>query len=177
VSTLIPAFNSERLLGTAIESVLAQTRAPVECIVVDDGSSDGTADVAGRYGKQVRLLRGENRGAAAARNRGEEVARGEFLALLDADDRWLPERVERELEALDVRPDIDAVMCATEVVDADLRPLGVIRQDPELKAEDLLLCRSPLVSTGSNLLVTRECYEAVGGFDESVALQRVLRTG
>jgi glycosyltransferase involved in cell wall biosynthesis len=168
VSAVIPAFNSERLLGTAIDSVLEQTYTPIECIVVDDGSTDATAEVARGYGNQVRLVQGENRGAAAARNRGAALAQGEMLAFLDADDRWLPERLERQLEALDARPNVAAVMCATEVVDSDLRPLGVIRQDPELTIEELLLCRSPLVSTGSNLLVTRECYEAVGGFDETL---------
>jgi glycosyltransferase involved in cell wall biosynthesis len=168
VSAVIPAFNSERLLATAIESVLEQTHSPIECIVVDDGSRDATAEVARGYGDRVRLVQEENRGAAAARNRGAALARGELLAFLDADDRWLPARLERQLQALDERVDFAAVMCATEVVDRNLRPLGVIRQDPELTIEKLLMCRSPLVSTGSNLLLTRECYQSVGGFDETL---------
>ena len=167
VTAVIPAFNSERLLATAIDSVLGQTLEPIECIVVDDGSTDETAEVARKYRNDVRLVQRESRGAAAARNVGAALAQGELLAFLDADDRWLPRRLELELAALEA-PRCAAVMCATEVVDSDLRPLGVIRQDPALTVEEMLLCRSPLVSTGSNLLVTRECFEAVGGFDETL---------
>jgi glycosyltransferase involved in cell wall biosynthesis len=168
VSAIIPAFNAEHVLATAIDSVLAQTKAPLECIVVDDGSTDSTADVARRYCGRIRLIQKENRGAAAARNRGARVASGELLAFLDADDRWLPERLERGLETLAAHPHVDAVMCATEVVDADLRPGEMIRQDPNLTEEEMVLCRAPLVSTGSNLLITRACFEAVGGFDETL---------
>jgi glycosyltransferase involved in cell wall biosynthesis len=167
VSAVIPAFNSEHLLATAIDSVLAQTYAPTECIVVDDGSTDATADVARAYGPSVRLVQRENRGAAAARNTGAALAQGELLAFLDADDRWLPDRLLRQLQAMD-RLDVGAVMCATEVVDSDLRHLGVIRQSPRLTIDEILLCRSPLVSTGSNLLIRRDCFEAVGGFEETL---------
>jgi glycosyltransferase involved in cell wall biosynthesis len=165
---IIPAFNAGDVLATAIGSVLVQTSPPLDCIVVDDGSTDSTAEIAGSYGGSVQLVSEPNRGAAAARNRGARSARGELFAFLDADDRWLPERLERGLESLAAHPDVDAVMCATEVVDAELRPIGVIRQDPDLTGEELILCRAPLVSTGSNLLITRECFEAVGGFDESL---------
>jgi glycosyltransferase involved in cell wall biosynthesis len=168
VSAVIPAFNEERFIATAIESVLSQTYPPVECIVVDDGSTDGTAEVARGFGSQVRLVQGESRGAAAARNRGADLAEGDMLAFLDADDRWLPERLERQVKELEAEPRAAAVMCAVEVVDSDQRPLGVIRPDPEPTIEELLQFRSELGSTGSNLLATRECYEAIGGFDETL---------
>jgi glycosyltransferase involved in cell wall biosynthesis len=168
VSVVIPAFNAAGVLRTAIESVLGQTRPPLECIVVDDGSTDSTGEVAASYGDKVRPAREPNRGAAAARNRGAQLARGELLAFLDADDRWLDRRLERQLEVIDSRPEVSAVMCGTELVDADLQPLGVIHQSPELSAQEMVLCRSPMVSTGSNLLITRECFEDVGGFDENL---------
>src|SRR5690242_17155890 len=100
VSAIIPAHNCERFLADAIDSALGQTYAEVECVVVDDGSTDGTADVASAYGNRVRLIRQEQRGVSAARNRGAAEAKGNLLAFLDADDRWLPERVERQLQAL-----------------------------------------------------------------------------
>jgi glycosyltransferase involved in cell wall biosynthesis len=168
VSVVIPAFNAGDVLATAIDSVLEQTSAPLECIVVDDGSTDSTPEVAGSYGPSVRVVQQANRGAAAARNRGARIATGELIAFLDADDRWRPERLEGGIETLVAQPQFDAVMCATEVVDSELRQVGVIRQNPKLTAEDLLLCRDPLVSTGSNLLITRECFGSVGGFDETL---------
>ncbi len=97
VSVIIPAFNSERFIARAIDSVLAQDWPAIEVIVVDDGSSDGTGDIARRYGEPVRCLRQPNRGPAAARNLGLGEARGEFVAFLDSDDVYLPGRLRRGL--------------------------------------------------------------------------------
>jgi glycosyltransferase involved in cell wall biosynthesis len=169
VSAVIPAHNAAEYLSDAIESVLAQSHPGVECIVVDDGSTDGTAGVAERYGDRVRLVRQANAGVSAARNRGAREARGELLAFLDADDRWLPERVERQLEALRGRPGIEAAVCATRVVNAELEPLGVLEQDATVTPDDLLLCRAQLVSASSNLLIMRSAFERFGGFDERLS--------
>src|SRR5690349_2600271 len=92
VSVVIPVFDGEAYLAAAIESALAKTYARVEVIVVDDGSTDGSASVAARY--DVRLVRQSNRGVSAACNAGVEAARGELIAFLDADDLWPPERLE-----------------------------------------------------------------------------------
>jgi glycosyltransferase involved in cell wall biosynthesis len=169
VSAIIPAYNAERFLGQAIGSVLAQTHPVSECIVVDDGSTDGTAAVAERHGDRVRLIRQPNAGVAAARNRGAREARGELLAFLDADDRWLPERVERQVEALRSRPGVEAVVCATRVVNGELEPLGVLEQDPTVTPDDMLLCRARVVSTSSNLLIKRSAFERIGGFDKRLS--------
>ncbi len=100
VSVLIPAFNAERYLAEAIESALAQTWAPVELIVVDDGSSDATAEVARGFGDRVRYERQRNAGIGAARNRCLDLARGDQLAFLDADDVWERDKLARQLAAL-----------------------------------------------------------------------------
>ncbi len=165
VSAIIPAFNAERYLADAIESVLAQTHEPIECIVVDDGSTDGTADVVRRFVPRVRLIQQANAGMAGARNRGAAAATGEYLAFLDSDDRWLPNRVAAQITALARAPDAGAVVCATQVVDRSLRPVGIKVQDPSLTVDDLLLCRAVLNSTGSNMLIRTECFEELGGFD------------
>src|SRR3954468_8267905 len=99
VTVVIPVYNGERFLGEAIESALGETHQPVEVIVVDDGSTDGSAAVAESY-PEARLLRAENGGPGAARNVGVAAARGEAVANLDADDLMVPERVERQLEAV-----------------------------------------------------------------------------
>lgn len=169
VSAVIPAYNAAEYLSDAIGSVLAQSHPAVECIVVDDGSTDGTAGVAESYAGRVRLIRQANAGVSAARNRGASEGRGELLAFLDADDRWLPNRVERQLAALQSRPGAESVVCGTRVVDARLEPLGTMRQDPSAGPEDLLLCRADLVSVSSNLLIERGLFERIGGFEEALS--------
>jgi glycosyltransferase involved in cell wall biosynthesis len=165
VSVIIPAFNAEAYVADAIETVLAQTYEPIECIVVDDGSTDGTAAAVRAFGAKVTLIQQPNAGIAGARNSGAASASGEYLAFLDADDRWLPERVRAGLEALARTADAGAVVCGTQVVDESLRPIGTIVQDPGVTIEDLLLCRATLVSTSSNLLIRRPCFDDVGGWD------------
>ena len=169
VSAIIPAHNAELFLRDALDSVLAQTFPVAECLVVDDGSSDATPAIAQRYGDPVRLIQQENRGVSAARNRGAAESRGDLIAFLDADDRWLAERIERGVRALEEQPDAEAVVCATSVVDGELRPLGVIRQDPDLSSRDMLLCRASVVSTSSNLLIRRTTFAELGGFDEALS--------
>ncbi len=90
VSVIIPAFNAENSLGHAVESVLSQTHPPLEIIVIDDGSTDRTGQVAGSYADRIVCLRQANRGQGAARNAGLGVARGTMIAFLDADDYWKP---------------------------------------------------------------------------------------
>lgn len=98
VSTIIPAYNAERYLGEAIESVLGQSQPPGEIVVVDDGSEDGTAEVAARY--PVRLISKPNEGIGATLNRGVEESTGEVLTFLDADDLWTPRKLELQLAVL-----------------------------------------------------------------------------
>jgi glycosyltransferase involved in cell wall biosynthesis len=106
VSCVIPVFNGERFLAEAIESVLAQSRPVMEIIVVDDGSTDGTQQAASRFEKRVTYLRQDNAGPASARNRGIERATGEFVAFLDSDDLWLPEKTAIQLARFDARPEL-----------------------------------------------------------------------
>ena len=102
VSVIVPAYNAAAHIGEALESVYAQTADDWEIVVCNDGSSDDTAAVASSFGERVRLVQNErNRGLAAARNAAIEHARGSVIALLDADDVWLPEYLERQLHLLD----------------------------------------------------------------------------
>ena len=98
VSVIVPAYNAERYLAEALESIFAQGHAALEVIVVDDGSTDDTGTIAASLG--VQLVRQTNRGAGAARNAGVAVARGDFLAFLDADDVWTEGRLELQLAAV-----------------------------------------------------------------------------
>ena len=111
VSCIIPCYNAERFLGEAIESVIAQTLRPAEIIVIDDGSTDGSAAVAARYADRVEYLRQDNAGPAAARNRGVELTHGNYVAFLDADDLWHAEKLERQAARFAARPELEA--CVT----------------------------------------------------------------
>jgi glycosyltransferase involved in cell wall biosynthesis len=101
VSVVIPAYNLEGYIGRAIESVLAQTRPADEIIVVDDGSTDDTGEMVKKYGSAVRYIHQENAGASAARNTGIKAAKNEWIALLDGDDEWLEENLERQMGLLE----------------------------------------------------------------------------
>lgn len=97
VSTIIPAFNAEAYIGETLASALAQTHQDHEIIVVDDGSTDATADLVSSFGERVRLIRQQNAGPAAARNNGARNSNGEWLAFLDADDLWSPMKLNAQL--------------------------------------------------------------------------------
>jgi glycosyltransferase involved in cell wall biosynthesis len=99
VTVVIPCYNQAHFLGEAIESVLEQTYPHYEIVVVDDGATDNTSEVASRYPGKVRLIRQENRGLSGARNTGIRHSEGEYMVFLDADDRLLPEALERALSA------------------------------------------------------------------------------
>src|SRR5689334_9621809 len=107
VSCVVPVYNGERYLAEALDSILAQTHRPLQAIVADDGSTDGTAAVAAAYGDRVLVLRQANAGPAAARNLGLAAARGEYVAFLDADDLWHPRKLERQLARFRARPQLD----------------------------------------------------------------------
>src|SRR5262245_20179101 len=106
VSVVIPCYNAGRFLKETLESILAQTRPALEVIVVDDGSTDDSAAVAGAFGPPVRVLRQSNQGESVARNRGLDEARGDWVAFLDADDVWAPDKLERQLAAVEGSPGV-----------------------------------------------------------------------
>jgi glycosyltransferase involved in cell wall biosynthesis len=161
VSVVIPVRDCARFIAQAIESVAAQTLPVLETIVVDDGSGDGSGEVAARLPK-VRVIRQEGRGVSAARNRGIAEARGDHVAFLDADDLWRPEKVERQLAALAARPGAGFSVCRETYLydEGQTRPCWIT---DEMAAERYL------AFIPSALVATRECLARVGGFDESRA--------
>jgi len=109
VSVIIPAYNAELSLARCIDHALEQTYSPMEIIVVNDGSEDGTEEIALSYGDQIRYVRQENRGETAARNRGFEIARGEFITFIDHDDYWHETFIEKSVLFLKQHPEAVAV--------------------------------------------------------------------
>jgi glycosyltransferase involved in cell wall biosynthesis len=116
VSCIVPVFNGARHLKDAIDSILAQTHSPLQVVAVDDGSSDGSAAILEGYGGGVEVVRQVNAGPAAARNTGIRTARGDFVAFLDQDDWWHPEKLARQLARFDAVPRLDFVVTHAESV-------------------------------------------------------------
>jgi glycosyltransferase involved in cell wall biosynthesis len=158
ISCVVPVFNGERYLKETLDSILAQSYEPKEIIVVDDGSVDRTAGVVARYGQQVRYVWQSNAGEAAARDRGLSVAQGDYIAFLDADDLWHPEKLTRQIARLRERPEID--LCFTW-----FRNFWIA----ELAGEQRRLQEHPMsqLQTGwsiSTLLTWRMAFEKFGKF-------------
>jgi glycosyltransferase involved in cell wall biosynthesis len=161
ISVVIPAYNAERYLREAFESVQAQAYPSLEVLIVDDGSKDKTAEVAESFGTAVRYIFQENAGAAAARNHGVEQAAGEFIAFLDADDLWTEGKLARQMEAFREKPQTDIV-------------LGQAEQfiSPELDAEIAarIFC-PPGVQPGflpSAMVVRKTSFAKAGPFDTTL---------
>lgn len=117
VSAIIPTYNRAALVGRAIESALRQSYPDVEIIVVDDGSTDETPEVVASFGPAVRYLRQRNAGVAAARNHGFRESRGEYVALLDSDDAWLPWKIDAQVRILQRFPEVGMVWTDMTAVD------------------------------------------------------------
>lgn len=169
VSVIIPAYNAGRYVGAAIQSVLAQTHRDFEILVVDDGSEDDTAAVVEAFGAPVRLLRQANAGVSEARNHGLRVATGRYVAFLDADDTWFPEKLERQVSTLLVHEGFRACYSAFLAVDDQLSPLGVRRSSRRASVVEDLLLRGNVVGSICTVLVERELFDAVGGFDPALS--------
>ncbi len=127
VSIVIPVHNAASFLAEALESVFAQDHSAIEVILVDDGSTDRSLAIARDWDPRLRILHQANAGPAAARNRGIELARGDYLAFIDADDRWPPGRLVRQLAILKERPELDMVMGLVEVEYPDEAPRSAAR--------------------------------------------------
>ncbi len=171
VSVVIPCYNQAHFLGEAIESVLAQTHRSFEVVVVDDGSTDGTSEVAGRYPK-VRLVRQENRGLSGARNSGLAVSEGEYVVFLDADDRLLPEALEVGVERLGDRPECAFVSGHIRYIAADGSPLPSPRS-PHVNAHYLALLHYNYIWMPAVVMYRRDVFGSVGGFNPSPSLRAV----
>lgn len=174
VSVIIPTYNRRDYVQEAIDSVLAQTYTDYEIIVIDDGSTDDTGDVLPvRYGDRIHYEWQENQGESVARNRGIELAQGEYIAFLDSDDLWLPEKLAKQVVFLETHPDAGSVICQGIVIDEsgcpkpDHLPLGANLR-PEDLALDALLCIGTIPAPSSMLLVRHDIVSQSGGFDPAI---------
>ncbi|MHB8669440.1 MAG: glycosyltransferase family 2 protein [Acidimicrobiales bacterium] len=171
VSVVMAVYNGERFVGEALVSAMGQTWRSIECVVIDDGSTDGTGEVVSRMGDdRVIYRRQQNLGVSAARNAGLAAARGELVAFLDADDVWLPGKLAAQVECFRRRPELGIVFCGYTVTDEHLRP--VLDIPPNRRQLDLLAWLM-LEGHGMGLSFTgmapRSVLLEVGGFNEELS--------
>ena len=121
VSVVIPTYNQARYLGDCIDSVLAQSYAAIEIVVVDDGSTDATPNVLAGYGDRINQIRQTNHGAASALNRGIRASRGAFVCWLSSDDAFTPDKIARQVTAFRDEPSLGLSFMGFDTVDADAR--------------------------------------------------------
>lgn len=172
VTAVIPTYNRRDWVQLAIDSVLAQREVSVECIVVDDGSSDGTGEVLqARYGERIRYVYQENAGESAARNHGARLASAPFFAFLDSDDLWLPGKLAAQLDFLRRNPDCGAVYCRAYAIDERGRsiprlPYGANIPGGRMDLAQIL--RGGITASGSTIMVQTAAFAALGGYSTSI---------
>lgn len=169
VSVIIPVYNSQDTVILTLESVLNQTYSDFEIVIIDDGSSDRSIELCqellDRTNKispdQVKIIPQKNRGLAGARNTGIRHSQGEYLAFVDADDLWLPEKLAYHVEHLDHNPTVGVSFSRSQFIDIEGKALGIY-QIPQLTniTPDYLFCRNP-ISNGSSVVIRRETLEGI----------------
>ncbi|GAB4132182.1 MAG: glycosyltransferase [Bacteroidia bacterium] len=167
ISVIIPAYNAASYLKETVESVLHQTFADFEIIIIDDGSRDNTAEVAQSiHDPRVKYFYSENKGVASARNKGAQLANGKYLAFLDADDLFYSDNLIKKHHFLEAHPDTDLVFSDCDIINEFSAKTGetIIGNDHDL-LNNLLLWKHTVIPGPSSILVTRKAYEAVKGFD------------
>jgi glycosyltransferase involved in cell wall biosynthesis len=157
VTVIVPVYNGERYVGSALKSILGQDYRPLEIIVVDDGSVDGSADIAKSF-PEIHYIHQCNQGVAVARNTGLDAARGQFIAFLDQDDSWMPNKLNRQIDYLLKYAQVDCVITKSRFF---LEP-GT--EAPSWLKKDLLL-EDHAGYVPSTLVVRKTAFEKVGRFD------------
>jgi len=175
ISVVIPVCNGEKYLAQAVDSVLAQTHRDLELLIVDNGSTDRSVEIATHYDRKdgrIRVLCQPDTGVAAAANRGLEEARGEWVARLDCDDIFLPDKLEKQIAFIRKNPDVRIVGTLGYFINHTGRAIGLVSADgPFTKAEfeDMEVRGEPVFFIHSSTLMHRETMLAIGGYREHFA--------
>ena len=169
VSVIIPTYNREKFIGEAINSVLDQTYHDFEIIVVDDGSTDRTRDIVMAFPGKVRYVHQTNQGRSRARNYALSLARGSYIAFLDSDDLYLPEKLALQVAYMDAHPEVNMIYTSAYCIDEDGAPLDYVYKAATSGwiYKDIAFF-VPVTITLPTVMVRREVFDNVGGFDESM---------
>ena len=169
ISVVIPVYNREILVKRAIDSVLNQSRPADEIIIVNDGSTDKTADVLKEYGSQIRVIHEENNGVSAARNRGIDEAEGYWIALLDSDDEWLPEKLSVQETWLINNPEYR--ICQTgEIWIRNGKRVNPMDKHQKFHGDIFIPSLRLCLVSPSAVMFEKSLFLETGGFDESLTV-------
>jgi len=167
VSVIIPTYNRANFLIDAVESVIAQSYQDFELLVIDDGSTDNTKQLLTSYKKRIRYHFQENRGVSSARNLGMQLTSGQYVAFLDSDDHWLPQKLEKQIEIMEREPELQ--LCHTE----EIWIRRGVRVNPKKKHQKrggyiFPYCLPLCVISPSSVMIRRTLFEELGTFDEDL---------
>jgi glycosyltransferase involved in cell wall biosynthesis len=167
VSVIIPNYNYANFVCESIDSVLSQTYKNIEIIVVDDGSEDNSKEILKNYGNQIKVVFQKNAGVSAARNNGVKESKGDYLAFLDSDDIWLPEKIEKQVEVFQKKTNLGIVHVGVKEIDGEGNAIETKLDGLSgwHSHELLLFSRSVVLGGGSGFMVSRKVFDEVEGFD------------
>ncbi|MEO1186284.1 MAG: glycosyltransferase family 2 protein, partial [Cyanobacteria bacterium J06636_27] len=163
VSVIIPVYNAEKYIAATVQSVLSQTYKNFEIIIVDDGTPDNSVKICQKFNdSRIRIIHQANRGLPGARNTGIRHAQGDYLAFLDADDIWLPEKLEKHVEHLNSSPTVGISFCYSAFINEQGNSTGICQKPRKLYdiTPSYVLCRNP-VGNGSAAVIRREVFEDI----------------
>lgn len=167
-SVIIPVYKAENFVADTIRSVLAQTYTDFEILIVDDGSPDKSVEVCRQFDDpRIRIIQQPNRGLPGARNTGIRSAVGEYVALLDADDLWAPEKLEKHIQHLDSSPEVGISFSYSAFIDEFGEPTGLVQKPKKLQniEASYILCRNP-IGNGSSPVMRRETLNSIEFYDD-----------
>ncbi len=177
VSIILPTYNCAKYVGAAVESVLNQTYRNFELIIVDDGSTDDTDEALAQYisnNNKIRYIKQENKGHAGARNTGMAAATGDYIAFIDSDDKWMPEKLDEQVWVLQEDPEVGLVHCNVYGFgeNQEVRVRGSQLTQEQLNDYsgyifDNLYSRKIIITT-TTVMIRKKCIDAVGMFDENL---------
>jgi GT2 family glycosyltransferase len=163
VTVIIPVYGVERYIAATVQSVLAQTYENFELLIIDDGSPDRSIEICRQFrDPRIKILHQENGGPALARNFGISQSTGKYIAFLDGDDLWLPDKLEKHVEHLESSPEVGVSFCRSALIDENSNPLGIYQAITKLEDVTLLdlLCRTP-IGNGSVPVMRREVFSDI----------------
>jgi glycosyltransferase involved in cell wall biosynthesis len=167
ISVVIPVYNREQTIGRAIDSVLAQELLPEEIIVVDDGSTDDTPEILNLYLPKIQVVRQENKGVSAARNRGIEVAAGKWIAFLDSDDEWMPDKLQKQIVFIEQHPNIRILQTDERWIRNNMR-VNPGKKYSKKSGNIFKNCLKTCIVGPSTVICEAGLLAEMGGFDENL---------
>ena len=165
VSVIIPVYNGAKFIENAIDSVISQTNQNFEIIIIDDGSTDNTHKIVKGYGDKIKYFAQENQGQACAINKGLEMSEGEYIAYLDSDDMYYPEKLEEQLNYFYNHPDVGLVYSDRHHVDSFAKIISLVQSR---KLDHFLFLQENRLSR-SSVMHKRKCLDEVGLFDACIS--------